>query len=275
MTALSYGVHDLTVELGGRTVLRDVSVSSGPGEVVAVVGGDGAGKSTLLRTIVGEVVPVRGSVRAPDAARTGYLTASVGSWAALTVRQNIDFAAGVYGVTGSRLQARRDELLERASLVEAADRPASQLSGGMRRKLGFCMAVVHEPELLVLDEPTTGVDPVSRVDLWRLVAQTAARGTAVIMTTTYLDEAERAASLTVLDDGSVLAQGPVDSVLAGLEGSVTSADAPVRPTWAWRRGRAVHELWSPDEVPAGDVIRPDLEDVVVALSLRHRAERAS
>ncbi|HET7900465.1 MAG TPA: ABC transporter ATP-binding protein [Candidatus Nanopelagicales bacterium] len=274
-TSTAYGVRGLSVELGGRTVLHDVTVESSPGQVVAVVGGDGAGKSTLLRTIVGEVAPARGSVHAPDPSRTGYLPASAGSWAALTVRQNIDFAAGVYGLTGERLEARRGELLDRASLTAAADRPASQLSGGMRRKLGFCMAVVHEPDLLVLDEPTTGVDPVSRVDLWRLVAQTAAQGTAVVMTTTYLDEGERAAALTVLDDGHVLAQGAVDDVLSGLDGTVTSALEPVRPAWAWRRGRTVHELWAPGETPTGEVVRPDLEDVVVALSLRHRAAVAS
>lgn len=206
---------------------------------------------------------------------SGYLPASAGSWAALTVRQNLDFAGGVYGLAGEVLEARRDELLVRSSLAGAADRPASQLSGGMRRKLGFCMAVIHEPELLVLDEPTTGVDPVSRVDLWRLVAQTASRGTAVVMSTTYLDEAERAASLTVLDHGSVLAQGTVDDVLDSLPGTITHAASAVRAGWAWRRGRSVHEFWAEGEQPQGAVLRPDLEDVVVALSLRHRAEAAS
>lgn len=265
------GAHAVSVDLGGRRVLHDVTVEVRPGEVVAVVGGDGAGKSTLLRALVGEVVPSSGSVTAPDVGRIGYLPASAGSWGALTVRQNLDFAAGVYGVAGQALEARRAELLERSSLTAAGDRPASQLSGGMRRKLGFCMAVIHEPDLLVLDEPTTGVDPVSRVDLWRLVAQTASRGTAVVMSTTYLDEAERAASLTVLDSGTVLAHGTVDDVLASLPGTITSGPSAVRASWAWRRGRAVHELWGDDEPAQGAVVQPDLEDVVVALSLRHRA----
>ncbi len=269
------GARALSVDLGGTRVLHDVTVEVRPGEVVAVVGGDGAGKSTLLRALVGEIEPASGSVSVPQAERVGYLPASAGSWAALTVRQNLDFAGGVYGLVGEVLEARRDELLERSSLAAAADRPASQLSGGMRRKLGFCMAVIHEPELLVLDEPTTGVDPVSRVDLWRLVAQTASRGTAVVMSTTYLDEAERAASLTVLDHGSVLAQGTVDDVLDSLPGTITHAASAVRAGWAWRRGRSVHEFWAEGEQPQGAVLRPDLEDVVVALSLRHRAEAAS
>ncbi|MGD9957162.1 MAG: ABC transporter ATP-binding protein [Candidatus Nanopelagicales bacterium] len=265
------GAQALTVDYGGRRALHDVTVRVRPGEVVAVVGGDGAGKSTLLRALVGEVVPDAGSVTAPASERIGFLPASAGSWAALTVRQNLDFAGGVYGLSGQRLTERVDELLQHAALVGAADRPASQLSGGMRRKLGFCMAVIHEPELLVLDEPTTGVDPVSRVDLWRLVAQTAARGTAVVMSTTYLDEAERAASLTVLDGGATLAQGSVDDVLASVPGTITEAAAAIRHAWAWRRGRDVHELWPDGEPAQGTVVQPDLEDVVVALSLLHRS----
>jgi len=265
------GATGVSVELGGRRVLDDVTVHVAPGEVVAVVGGDGAGKSTLLRALVGEIQPGSGSIAAPAPERIGYLPASAGSWSALTVQQNLDFAGGVYGLAGEQLASRTRELLDRATLVAAADRPASQLSGGMRRKLGFCMAVIHEPELLVLDEPTTGVDPVSRVDLWRLVAQTAARGTAVVMSTTYLDEAERAASLTVLDGGHVLAQGTVDDVLASVPGTITASPDAVRRQWAWRRGRAVHELWAGGDVPQGEAIRPDLEDVVVALSLLHRS----
>ena len=144
---------------------------------------------------------------APGKDQLGYLPASSGSWAALSVAQNVDFAGGVYGLSGPALTARRDALLAAAGLTGAADRLASQLSGGMRRKLGFCLAIVHAPALLVLDEPTTGVDPVSRIDLWRLVSQAAAGGTSVIMSTTYLDEAERAAQLMVLDRGRVLVHG--------------------------------------------------------------------
>ena len=269
---MTYGVQAATVRFGTTTALDDVTVEVPGGSVVAVVGGDGAGKSTLLRALVGEVALDSGTVSAPDAGSIGYLTASAGSWAALTVRQNLDFVAGIYGVTGEALEARRAELLARADLASAADRLASQLSGGMRRKLGFSMAMVHRPALLVLDEPSTGVDPVSRIDLWRLVTQAAASGAAVLMSTTYLDEAERAASLVVLDAGRVLAAGPWDDVRATFVGTVTSAPAAVRPEWAWRRGRAVHEYWAPGEGPHGEAIEPDLEDVVIALSLLRRRE---
>ena len=234
--------------------LDDVTVEVPGGSVVAVVGGDGAGKSTLLRALAGEVSLDGGTVEAPPKQRLGYLPASSGSWAALTVTQNIDFVAGIYGLAGDELAARRAELLDRAALTPAAGRLAAQLSGGMRRKLGFVMAIVHRPALLILDEPTTGIDPVSRIDLWRLVSEAAASGAAVLMSTTYLDEAERAAHLVVLDRGRVLVQGPYDQVRADFAGEITQAGQPVRAEWAWRRGRVLHEYWpgaDPSDPPAG------------------------
>ncbi len=153
----------------------------------------------------------------------------------------------------------------------------------MRRKLGFVMAIVHRPALLILDEPTTGIDPVSRIDLWRLVSEAAASGAAVLMSTTYLDEAERAAHLVVLDSGRVLVQGSYDQVRAGFAGEVTQTSQPVRADWAWRRGRVLHEYWpggdpttpsspsTPASPPAGTTtVAPDLEDIVIALSLARR-----
>ncbi|HEU5268091.1 MAG TPA: ABC transporter ATP-binding protein, partial [Jatrophihabitans sp.] len=235
------------------------------------VGGDGAGKTTLLRALVREVALDAGRVSAPGKRDIGFLPASSGSWAALTVAQNIDFAAGVYGLSGPALADRRAELLAGSGLTAAADRLASQLSGGMRRKLGFCMAIAHRPALLVLDEPSTGVDPVSRIDLWRMISEAAAGGTAVIMTTTYLDEAERAGQLVVLDAGQVLVQGPYDQVRAGFSGTVIQAERPTRPQWSWRRGRARHEYWPEEDPPPGSVaIDPDLEDMVIALSLQRQ-----
>jgi ABC-2 type transport system ATP-binding protein len=274
---MTYGVRAATVRLGGVAALSDVTVEVAPGTVVALVGGDGAGKTTLLRSLVGEVRLDSGSVHAPAARAIGYLPATSGSWAALTVRQNMDFVGGIFGLRGSVLPQRRDGLLARAGLGDVPDRPASQLSGGMRRKLGFCMAVLHEPALLVLDEPTTGVDPVSRVDLWRLVSEAAAHGAAVLLSTTYLDEAERAHHLVALDAGAVLATGTAQDVRAALPGSITQSAEPQRAAWAWRRGRVHHEYWPPDTTrPAWSVTVPaDLHDAVVALSLLRRHEVAA
>lgn len=268
---MTYGVLSATVRFADVTALDEVTVTVEPGTIVAVVGGDGSGKTTLLRAMVREIHLDEGTVEAPDKPDLGFLPASSGSWAGLSTRQNLDFVAGIYGVQGEALATRRAELLAASGLEEAADRPAAQLSGGMRRKLGFCMTMMHNPSLLVLDEPSTGVDPVSRVELWRLIARAAAQGSAVIMSTTYLDEAERAARLVVLDEGRVLVAGSYDEVRAGFTGAITRGQAPQRPSWSWRRGTQRHEYWPHGDPPA-DLPRtdPDLQDIVIALSLSRR-----
>ncbi len=270
---MTYGVRSATVRFHGSVALDDVTVEVGPGMVVAVVGGDGAGKTTLLRALVGEVRLDAGTVEAPPPQAIGYLPATAGSWPALTVRQNMDFAGGVFGLSGAELDARRGMLLARAGLLEATDRLASQLSGGMRRKLGFSMAMLHNPQLLVLDEPSTGIDPVSRVDLWRMVSEASAAGAAVLLSTTYLDEAERANHLLALDEGHVLARGSVDEVLGSLDGTITHSPQPHGAEWSWRRGRLHHEYWPAGQSPPPGAVAttPDLEDVVIALSLKRRS----
>jgi ABC-2 type transport system ATP-binding protein len=272
---MTYAVRSATVRFGDTLALDDVSLEIEPGSVVAVVGGDGAGKTTLLRSLVGKLQLERGEVDAPSRQAIGYLPATAGSWPSLTVAQNMDFVGGIYGLSGKELMSRRNVLLERAALLDVVDRLASQLSGGMRRKLGFSMAMLHDPPLLVLDEPSTGVDPVSRVDLWRLVSEAAAAGAAVVMSTTYLDEAERAASLLALDGGRTLASGTLQEVLDSFEGAIARTATPQRRAWAWRRGRVYHEYWPttaqvPIDAPA---VTPDLEDVVITLSLLRGHDR--
>lgn len=265
-----YGLENATVRFGDVTALSDVSVGVSPGSVVALVGGDGAGKTTLLRALVGEVALDSGSVRSPGSERLGYLPATTGSWLDLTVTENLDFVGTVFGLRGDALRRRSDSLIESADLGVARHRLSRQLSGGMRRKLGFSLAMVHRPPLLVLDEPSTGVDPVSRVDLWRLVSRAAARGAAVLMSTTYLDEAERAEHLVVLDEGRVVVSGEPKSVVEEFTGTITRTTDPVRHEWAWRRGSQFHEVW-PTSPPNGTMtVEPDLEDVVIARSLKAR-----
>lgn len=272
---MTYGVRSAAVRFGDTLALADVSLEIEPGSVIAVVGGDGAGKTTLLRSLVGKVQLESGEVSAPPPQGIGYLPATSGSWSSLTVAQNMDFVGGIYGLSGKALVSRRDELLDRASLLDVVDRLASQLSGGMRRKLGFSMAMLHDPPLLVLDEPSTGVDPVSRVDLWRLVSEAAAAGAAVVMSTTYLDEAVRAASLLALDGGRMLASGTLQEVLDSFDGAIARTVTPHRRAWAWRRGRDYHEYWpTTAEVPLdAAAVSADLEDVVIALSLLRGHDR--
>lgn len=277
--AEEFGTRGVTVRYsagrsGSVLALDAVTALVSPGEVLAVVGGDGAGKSTLLRTIVGRVGVDDGSVLAPPKEQIGYLPAASNGWLSLSVKENMAFAASAYGLPPS--SERADALLEAADLTGARDRLAGQLSGGMKRKLGFAMAAVHDPRLLVLDEPSTGVDPVSRVELWKLVAAAAASGAAVIMATTYLDEAERATRLVVLDRGRSILSGQPATAIGSFRGTITAAASAVRPEWSWRRGRDRHEFWpegaEPSGLPAGSrVVAPDLEDITIALSLAGRS----
>ena len=265
---MTYGVTGLSVRIGSVLALDDVSLSAPDGQVSAVVGGDGAGKSTLLRALVGRVAPASGSVTAPDPRAIGYQPASSGTWPDLTVDENLAFVGRMYGLSERRLRDRRQELLVRAGLVDAHDRLAGQLSGGMRTKLGFCMAMVHDPELLVLDEPSTGVDPVSRVELWRLLAESATAGTAVVLATTYMDEGERASFVTVLERGRVLLAGPPDEVVASSPGVVVTTGRPQRPSMSWRHADGFREWW-PVASPNGDApVDVDLEDVTIVAALR-------
>jgi ABC-2 type transport system ATP-binding protein len=264
---MSYGLDAVTVRFGGTTALADVSIDIPPGRVTAVVGGDGAGKTTLLRTLVGEVAVDAGRLRIPEPHDVGYLAAGAGSWKDLTVDQNVAFVGGSYGLSRAEVADRGGSLLERAGLTQARGRLAGQLSGGMRTKLGFVLAMLHRPRLLVLDEPSTGVDPVSRVELWRLVSETAADGAAVVLSTTYLDEAERTPSVLLLSAGRALLEGPPDELIRRMPGVVTRVDTPRRRELAWRRGAAFHEWWPDGRAEAGDAVDVDLSDVSIVAEL--------
>ena len=268
--AVGWGVRDLTVRYGEHVALANVTVDLLPREVVAVVGGDGAGKTSLLRALAGAVPPAGGEVRAPGVRRLGFMPTTAGVWLDLTVDQNVEFVGAAHGVRGEALAERSAVLLEAAGLGDARSRLARHLSGGMRQKLAFSLAMIHEPELLILDEPSTGVDPVSRVELWRLIAQAAASGAAIIMATTYLDEAERASHVTVLDEGRVLLEGSPGAVLESMPGHVRETATPERRERAWRRGRSFRE-WSPEAPLAGASNVADLEDAVVGAALAREA----
>ena len=166
MNSEGWGASGVSVRFGARQALDRVSISALPGQVTAVVGADGAGKTTLLRCIAGALAPGEGTVRRPDARRTGYLPPGAGVYEDLSVAENLRFRSASYGIPAPEAERHVSEYLERTGLAEARDRLAGQLSGGMLRKLGVIAALLPEPDLLVLDEPTTGVDPVSRADLW-------------------------------------------------------------------------------------------------------------
>jgi ABC-2 type transport system ATP-binding protein len=272
VSGATWGCQGLSVRYGDTVALEDVSLEVPAGAVAAVVGGDGAGKTTLLRALAGTVRPAAGTVRRPDRRRLGYVSAGPGVWTDLTVDENLSFAGRAYGLSADDLEVRVGALLDRTGLAEAHDRLAGRLSGGMRQKLALAMAVAHEPDLLVLDEPTTGVDPVSRAELWRLLASAAADGAAVVVSTTYLDEAERAATVLVLDRGRALLAGTPGEVLAATPGLVVEGAARPQGVPSWRRG-ARWRAWSPDgsAPPGTSPVDIDLEDAAIVAQLReHR-----
>ena len=273
---MSSRLEGVTVRFDSTVALHDITFAAPAGVVSVVVGGDGAGKTTLLGCLTGAVQTSGGRVERPAKRLVGVMPSTSGTWRDLTVDENIDFVAKAYGITGDRLEHKRRELLAKAGLEHARDRLAGQLSGGMRQKLGFVLAILHDPALLVLDEPTTGVDPVSRVELWRLVSEAAAAGAAVAMATTYLDEAERASSVLVLDAGHALASGTADEVIRSLPGTISAVQRPDDPRRAWRRGRVYHE-WHPEGEPGAGQLdgSADLEDAVIVQMLRRREQHGS
>jgi ABC-2 type transport system ATP-binding protein len=268
---MSFGFDAVTVELGATRSLDGVHLTAERGEVTAVIGADGAGKTTTARTLVGLLSPSAGVVRRPLGDSIGYQPEAAGTWRDLTVSENLSFVATAHGLAVGSDRYR--ELLDVTGLGRASDRLAGDLSGGMRQKLAVAMAMLPRPELTVLDEPTTGLDPLSRAEVWRLLARAAGEGTAVVATTTYLNEAQRASHVVVLDGGRVLAAGTAESIRASFHGAlgVTEKRPPGVPSW--RRGN-LWRVWSADgSTPAGARrIEPDLEDVVIATAFARRRE---
>lgn len=265
---MRWGLADVHLTRGRNVALADVTVPVDPGSVTVVVGGDGAGKTSCLEVLAGLAEPDAGAVFRPAKERIGYVPATAGMYEDLTVQENLDFTAGAYRLPAGERGQRADELLRLTGLAGARRRLGGQLSGGMRRKLAVAMAVLHAPELLILDEPTTGVDPVSRAELWRLISR-AAEGAAVAVATTYVNEAARAGRVVLLEAGAVVASGSPGEILRGVRGAVGTTRAAVRPTpLSWRRG-ASWRVWAPaGGLPDGvQRVQPDFQDAVITATL--------
>ncbi len=270
---MRWGLEDVRVSRGRNVALAGVTVPADPSRVTVVVGGDGAGKSTCLEVLAGLLEPGSGAVYRPAKERIGYVPATSGLYADLTVQENLGFCADAYRLSGRERSRKAEEILDRTGLAGVRRRLGGQLSGGMQRKLAVGLALLHSPELLVLDEPTTGVDPVSRMELWRLIGRAAAEGTAVVITTTYVNEAARAATVVLLEAGKVLASGAPEDILAGVPGAVGRAIGSDRPSaLSWRRG-ASWRVWAPaGRLPDGvRQVQPDFDDAVVIAALAAEA----
>ena len=208
-------LRNLRRTFGGVAAVDGLSFDIGHGELFGLVGPDGAGKTTTLRMLAGVLPPTSGdalihgvSVAAdPEQVKhqIAYMSQRFGLYTDLTVRENIDFYADLYRVPRRERPARLERLYQFSNLGSFEHRLAGQLSGGMKQKLGLCCALIHQPEILLLDEPTFGVDPISRRDLWLIVHEMVAQGVTVLVTTAYMDEAERCDHVALLDHGRVIA----------------------------------------------------------------------
>jgi ABC-2 type transport system ATP-binding protein len=266
---MGWGLDGVTVTYGRATALNNVTFAVERGSVMTLVGGDGSGKTTALRALVGLVKTASGRVHRPATERIGVVPTSSGVYPDLTAKENLEFAARAYRVPAAEAERRSDDLLAGIGLSSARDRLGSQLSGGMRQKLALAMGFIHEPELLVLDEVTTGVDPVSRAELWRLISRAVAHGSAAIVATTYLDEAERASSLVVLHEGRVLLSGTPREALESVPGVVYEITSRPARRESWRRGTRWRTLGAEGHGPEGGaVVDHDLQDAVIVAALR-------
>jgi len=219
--------HGLTVRFGKVTALDGLELTAPPGQVLAVLGPNGAGKTTFVRTIATLIRPTGGTllVRGQDVVRdAGQVRRDIGLAGqfaavepAMTGRENLEMTARLFGHSRRRARLAADAIIDQLSLAEVADRRSGSYSGGQRRRLDLGASLVGGPRLLLLDEPTTGLDPVSRREVWDAVRGLAAMGTDILLTTHYLDEADELADhAVVIDHGRVIAAGSVSELKAGI-----------------------------------------------------------
>ena len=215
-------VRDLNKHFGDKHVVRNVSLQVKPGEIFGFLGPNGSGKTTTIRMLCGLLTPDSGSgtCLGYDILRdsgqikrqAGYMTQKFSYWDDLTLRENLDFVARMYGMSDRRRAV--DESLEELGLAARANQLTGALSGGWKQRLALAACMLHQPKLLLLDEPTAGVDPSARRDFWEELHRLSARGISVLVSTHYMDEAERCHKLAYIAYGELLAQGTAQEVTA-------------------------------------------------------------
>ena len=291
-------VRGLVKRFGGRTVVDQVAIQVQRGEICGFLGPNGSGKTTTIRMLCGLLEPDAGEGQClghdirRDARRikrrVGYMTQRFGLYEDLTIEENLDFVARAYGMAQRREVVRG--ALERLGLAERRTQLAGSLSGGWKQRLALAACMLHEPELLLLDEPTAGVDPKARRDFWQQIHALAAEGLTVLVSTHYMDEAERCHRLAYISYGKLLATGTAEQVIAqaGLrtweirDGDLAAAAAVLQTDARWMVvpfGSAVHvsaaqgedlPAWLAAQAAGADwhvtPIATGLEDVFIALT---------
>jgi ABC-2 type transport system ATP-binding protein len=227
--------RDLTRKFGSVLAVDHVSLDIERAHIYGFLGPNGSGKSTTIRMFCGLLRPTSGTVqvlghevpRDSEALRTkiGYMTQKFSLWDDLTVLENLRFMAQVYTLGKQRSKDRIDAVMEEYRLRELSGRLAGAMSGGQRQRLALAAATLHEPEMLMLDEPTSAVDPQSRRDFWESLFALAGRGTTILVSTHYMDEAERCHRLAILDQGRVVAEGTPETLMSELPLQVIEVQA--------------------------------------------------
>jgi ABC-2 type transport system ATP-binding protein len=298
----------LTIRFGSFTAVNDVSFQINRGELFGFLGPNGSGKTTIIKVLCGLLPPTEGTgsilgmdirKHAADIKRhVGYMSQKFGLYEDLTVAENLGFYAGVYGITGQRAHQRREEILSLTGIEPYLNRRVSQLSGGWKQRLALGCAIIHSPEVVFLDEPTAGIDPVARRALWDLLFSLSGQGVTFFVTTHYMDEAERCGRVGYIYLSNLVAIGsiaelqrlpranPPGTSRIQIEAPDSSAMlAPLRKIPGVREatifGRNIHALVETDKLdslraqfPQANVqtIVPSLEDVFVTLTYQIMSE---
>lgn len=217
-------IENISMHFGNVEAVQDISLAVPEGTVFGFVGSDGAGKSTLLRMAATMLVPASGRIaiggldvvkqKKAVKALIGYMPQRFGLYQDLTVDENLEFFMDIFGIPQAERKERRQKYLGFSNLLPFGDRPAGNLSGGMKQKLGLACVLIHEPKLLILDEPTNGVDPVSRQEFWGILAEMRQTGMTILVSTAYLDEGEKCDVLGLMHRGKLLATATPDAIRA-------------------------------------------------------------
>jgi len=252
MASAALELDGITKRFGETDAVRGVSYAVSPGEMFGLIGPDGAGKTTTIRLLCGLLRPDGGQIRVLGkdpvthhhaiTTQIGYFSQKFSLYGDLTIDENIAFFAEIHGV--AHYQDRRNRLLEMMQLTPFRSRLADRLSGGMKQKLALACTLVHEPQIILLDEPTTGVDPVSRREFWRLLSEFLSQGITIFMATPYLDEAERCSRVALMSQGRILALDEPAGLRAGFADDIIEvlADPQDAAEQAIRRDPAVRDI---------------------------------
>ena len=244
-------IENLKRNYGNVPAVKGVSYSVSKGEMFGLVGPDGAGKTTTIRMLTGLLMPDSGNAKVLGydlltqqnliKNEIGYLSQKFSLYGDLTIDENIEFFADIHGV--KNFKDRRNELLEFTRLTPFRDRLADKLSGGMKQKLALACTLIHKPKIIFLDEPTTGVDPVSRRDFWKILSDLQKDGITIFMTTPYLDEAERCNRIALMNNGEIISWDTPKNVKASLKAQIVEiVCSPIRGAYNIIKAETKYEV---------------------------------